>query len=140
MGIKMIKKISENENEKFDFSIVEEDARKFDFITVKSNLQLFRVWLETLQGKVDTPTPKISWDRRTDVGFLYRIANHANGSYKVDISIRCGTNPSEFREFYGTIRAGGEIFKIADSTDFTLQLIDQIVAAVKKWKNEPETI
>lgn len=135
MGIKMIKKIKENSNEIFDFSMVGADARKFDFARVQSDLQLFRVWLETLQDKVDTPTPKIWWGKRTDIGYLYHIANRANGNYKVDIDIICGTNPTEFPEFRGKIRAGAKDFKIADVTDLTLQLIDDIVAAVKDWVN-----
>jgi hypothetical protein len=131
MGIKLIKKTNEDENKKFDFSIVDEDAKKFDFINLNSRLQQFRGWLEDLQIKVNVPTPTMGWTARGSSGICYRIANDANGKDEVDIDIRCGTNPAEYPEFHGGIYAGGKVFKIKGIDDLTDQLIDDIVAAVK---------
>lgn len=133
MGIKMIKKTSEAENKKFDFSKVKEDAKKFDFINLNSRLQQFRSWLEHLQIKVNAPTPTIEWSARGSSGFCYRIANDANGRDEVDVAmdIRCGTNPAEYPEFEGSIYAGAKRFRVNSIGDLTNKLIDDIATAVK---------
>lgn len=131
MGIKLIKKTNEDENKKFDFSLVDEDAKKFDFINLNSRLQQFRGWLEDLQIKVNVPTPVMEWSSRGTSGYCYRIDGNGNGKDEVDIDIRCGTNPAEYPEFHGGIYAGGKIFRIKSIDDLTDRLIDDIVAAVK---------
>lgn len=133
MGIKLIKKNNEAENRKFDFSIVDEDAKKFDFINLNSRLQQFRGWLEDLQIKVNAPTPTIKWSARGSSGFCYRIANDADGrdEVDVDVDIRCGTNPAEYPKFEGSIYAGAKRFRVNSIDDLTDKLIDDIATAVK---------
>lgn len=131
MGIKLIKRTSEAENKKFDFSIVDEDAKKFDFINLNSRLQQFRGWLEDLQVRVKVPTPTMGWTARGSSGICYLIDGNGNGKDEVDIDIRCGTNPEEYPEFHGDIYAGKKVFKIKGIDDLTDKLIDDIVAAVK---------
>lgn len=131
MGIKLIKKTNEAENKKFDFSMVDEDAKKFDFINLNSRLQQFRNWFEDLQIKVNVPIPTMGWSARGSSGFCYRIANDAYRDNEVDVEISCGTNPAEYPEFSGRIYAGGKVFKINGIDDLTDKLIDDIAAAAK---------
>lgn len=129
MKIKLVKKTSEAENKKFDFSIVDEDAQRFDFINLNSRLQQFRGWLEDLQVRVNVPTPTIIASASGSSGYCYRIANTAFDRDEVDVEIRCGTNPERYPEFEGFIYAGSEHFPINSIDDLTDKLIDDIVAA-----------
>lgn len=131
MGIKLIKKTTEAENKKFDFSIVDEDAQKFDFINLNSRLQQFRGWLEDLQIKVNAPTPTMREAASGSSGYCYQIDNDARGKGAVGVDIRCGTNPEMYPEFEGSIYAGGKIFRIKGIDDLTDKLIDDIATAVK---------
>lgn len=132
MGIKLIKKANEAENKKFDFSMVDEDAKKFDFINLNSRLQQFRGWLEDLQIKANVPTPTIRFAEGGTSGFCYRIVNRAYHDDEIDVNIRCGTNPAEYPEFGGEIYAGGKVFEINGIDDLTDKLIDDIAAAAKE--------
>ena len=129
MGIKLIKKTNEAENKKFDFSMVDADAKKFDYLN--SRLQKFRGWLEDLQIKANVPTPTIRFYAGGASGFCYRIANSAYRDDEIDVDILCGTNPEEYPEFGGEIYAGGKVFKIKGIDDLTDKLIDDIAAAAK---------
>lgn len=131
MGIKLIKKTNEDENKKFDFSIVDEDAKKFDFINLNSRLQQFRGWLEDLQIKVNVPTPTMGFAASGSSGFCYTIYNGASRP-TVEIDLRCGTNPDRYPEFEGSIYAGRERFQINSIDDLTDKLIDDIASIVKE--------
>lgn len=122
---------SKNEARSFDYSEVEQDSKKFDFVGLLSRLSRFKGWLEDLQERVpEVGTPEIHWGSKGSSGCSYYINSSVSGQGKVDIDIKCGTNPEQFQEFWGTIYAGDKKFHIDSIDDLTDQLIEDIAKAL----------